>query len=204
MTHPSYDADTVDNDVALLRLPMDVRPDRYRGFACLPRQEQELPPAHRLCTIIGWGKKRSSDAFGTDVLHEATVYFFVLSRLGYFSGQTGKKTLFASNIFQEAGWAPGPVWMSAENLASTGIIFCSLYIISASVLYDCPSFVFLSLLYNTQTFMPLEGFEPAISASDQSQALALDRWATGIGIRSSNRPARSESLYRLSYPCPSA
>jgi len=73
VTHPGYDADTVDNDVALLRLPVDVRPDKYRGFACLPRHEQELPPAHRLCTIIGWGKKRSSDAFGTDILHEATV-----------------------------------------------------------------------------------------------------------------------------------
>jgi len=24
-------------------------------------------------------------------------------------------------IWQEAGWAPGPVWMSAENLSSTGI-----------------------------------------------------------------------------------
>ena len=79
VTHPGYDADTVDNDVALLRLPVDVRPDKYRGFACLPRYEEELPPAHRLCTIIGWGKKRSSDAFGTDILHEATVLIFVLS-----------------------------------------------------------------------------------------------------------------------------
>ena len=44
-------------------------------------------------------------------------------------------------IVQEAGWAPGPVWMGAENLAPTG-------------------------------------------------------------IRSPDRPARSESLYRLSYPSP--
>jgi hypothetical protein len=42
-------------------------------------------------------------------------------------------------IVQEAGWAPGPVWTGAENLAPTG-------------------------------------------------------------IRSPDRPARSESLYRLSYP----
>ena len=42
-------------------------------------------------------------------------------------------------IVQEAGWAPGPVWTGAENLAP-------------------------------------------------------------IGIRSPDRPARSESLYRLSYP----
>ena len=44
-------------------------------------------------------------------------------------------------IVQEAGWVPGPVWTSAENLALTG-------------------------------------------------------------IRSPDRPARSESLYRLSYPGP--
>ena len=44
-------------------------------------------------------------------------------------------------IVQEAGWAPGPVWTSAENLAPTG-------------------------------------------------------------IRSPDRPARSESLYRLSYHGP--
>lgn len=73
VTHPGYDADTVDNDVALLRLPAEVRPDKYWGFACLPRYKQELPPAQQLCTIIGWGKRRSGDPFGTDVLHEATV-----------------------------------------------------------------------------------------------------------------------------------
>ena len=45
-------------------------------------------------------------------------------------------------VVQEAGWAPGPVWMGAENLAPH------------------------------------------------------------TGIRSPDRPARSESLYRLSYPGP--
>ena len=45
------------------------------------------------------------------------------------------------SIVKEARWAPGPVWMGAENLAHTG-------------------------------------------------------------IRSPDRPARSESLYRLSYPGP--
>jgi hypothetical protein len=44
-------------------------------------------------------------------------------------------------IVQEAGWAPGPVWIGAENLTPTG-------------------------------------------------------------IRSPDRPARSESLYRLTYPGP--
>ncbi|PSN52969.1 hypothetical protein C0J52_03624, partial [Blattella germanica] len=72
VTHPGYNADTVDNDLALLRLPYEVRLDRYRGLACLPQQGQKLP-THQHCTIIGWGKKRSSDALGTNILHEATV-----------------------------------------------------------------------------------------------------------------------------------
>ena len=46
--------------------------------------------------------------------------------------------------------------------------------------------------------MPSAGFEPAIPASDPPQTLALDSSATGI--RSRDHPARSESLYRLSYP----
>jgi hypothetical protein len=29
-------------------------------------------------------------------------------------------------IVQEAGWAPGPVWIGAENLASTGIRYSDL------------------------------------------------------------------------------
>ena len=51
--------------------------------------------------------------------------------------------------------------------------------------------------------MPTAGFELATSASDRSQTLALDCSATGIGrIRSPDRPARSELLYRLSYAGP--
>jgi hypothetical protein len=74
--HPSYDADTVDNDVALLRLPgPGVRLDRYRGLACLPRSKQNFP-VRKMCTIIGWGKRRPSDAVGTKILHQAEVHFF--------------------------------------------------------------------------------------------------------------------------------
>jgi hypothetical protein len=49
-------------------------------------------------------------------------------------------------IVQEAGWAPGPVWSGAENLAPTGIFF---------------------YLFDSRTVQPV---------------------------------ARSQSLYRLSYP----
>lgn len=70
--HPRYDKKTVDNDVALLRLPRDVETSTYVGYACLPERFQALPTGHT-CTIIGWGKKRHSDDSGTDILHEAEV-----------------------------------------------------------------------------------------------------------------------------------
>ena len=48
--------------------------------------------------------------------------------------------------------------------------------------------------------MPPARCEPATPASDRLQTLVLDRSATGVGrFRSPDRPARSESLHRLSY-----
>lgn len=70
--HPKYDADTVDNDIAMLRLPVTLTPSPARGIACLPGLNQPLP-ANQLCTIIGWGKSRVTDDFGTDVLHQAQI-----------------------------------------------------------------------------------------------------------------------------------
>jgi hypothetical protein len=65
--------------------------------------------------------------------------------MGCLAPRPGRFTPGKENLYpfhrQEAGWAPGPVWTAAENLASTG-------------------------------------------------------------IRSPDRPARSKSLYRLSYPGP--
>jgi hypothetical protein len=37
-------------------------------------------------------------------------------------------------LVQEAGWAPGPVWTSAENLASTDFFLYSLVLCTSSVL----------------------------------------------------------------------
>ena len=48
--------------------------------------------------------------------------------------------------------------------------------------------------------MPPTGFEPATPVSDRPQTLILDRSATGI--RYLDHPARSQSLYRLSYRGP--
>ena len=70
--HPGYNSETVDNDVALLRLPFAVSLQNY-GVACLPKPRQALP-TQQLCTIIGWGKRSTSDMFGTDILHEAQVF----------------------------------------------------------------------------------------------------------------------------------
>jgi hypothetical protein len=53
----------------------------------------------------------------------------------------------------------------------------------------------------TQTSMPPVRFEPTIPASERPQTHAFDRAATGIGkIWSPDRPARTDSLYRLRYP----
>ena len=38
-------------------------------------------------------------------------------------------------------------------------------------------------IYTRQTSMPPVGFEPTISASEQTQTYVLDRAATGIGCR---------------------
>ena len=46
-----------------------------------------------------------------------------LDRVGWSTSRPGRFTPGKDPvpIVQEAGWAPGPVWTGAENLASTGI-----------------------------------------------------------------------------------
>ncbi|XP_076317968.1 serine protease 1-like isoform X1 [Tachypleus tridentatus] len=72
IVHPNYNSETVDSDVALLKLRhslsinVDVRP------VCLPSQGAELSVG-TLVTILGWGKSYKLDMLGTDVLHEARV-----------------------------------------------------------------------------------------------------------------------------------
>ena len=72
ITHPGYNRDTVDNDLALLELPSQAALGPSAGLACLPPQGAPLPSTDH-CTIIGWGKERRSHYFGTEVLHEARV-----------------------------------------------------------------------------------------------------------------------------------
>lgn len=77
--HPNYNPDTVDSDVALLKIPMEDSNLEHPNLACLPKSEQDVPVGKK-CTIIGWGKEKSSHVYGTDVLHEAEVRFrFILT-----------------------------------------------------------------------------------------------------------------------------
>ena len=64
-------------------------------------------------------------------------------------------------------------------------------------------FLYSLVLCTSSVLVSLSGFEPATPASERPQTLALDRAATGIGIRSPGSLAPSASPYRLSYRGPS-
>ncbi len=70
--HPDYDAETVDNDIALLRLRSPLKMNKFTSPACLPAIDDEME-VDSLGTILGWGKRKNSAVFGTDVLHQAQV-----------------------------------------------------------------------------------------------------------------------------------
>ena len=76
VVHPHFDIDTVDSDIALVRLRSPVRVGgrgpRPLGVACLPRPATRLPPA-TLCYTVGWGKMNATHVYGSDVLQEAGV-----------------------------------------------------------------------------------------------------------------------------------
>lgn len=70
--HPEYDPDTVDNDIALLKLRKPFTINRFVSPICLPTAD-DLLPVNSLGTILGWGKRKNSAMFGSDVLHQAQV-----------------------------------------------------------------------------------------------------------------------------------
>lgn len=70
--HPDYDAETVDNDIALLRLRTPLKLNKYVAPACLPSIDDNMD-VNSLGYILGWGKRKNSAIFGTDVLHQAQV-----------------------------------------------------------------------------------------------------------------------------------
>lgn len=70
--HPKYDPDTVDNDIALLKLHTPFEINNLVSPICLPSPNDEMSVDSR-GTILGWGKKWDLDSHGTHVLHEAEV-----------------------------------------------------------------------------------------------------------------------------------
>lgn len=72
IAHPQYDPETVDMDLALLRLRSELTLGPYVLPACLPEQG-DTPPPGALATILGWGKLSKRHANGSDLLHQAQV-----------------------------------------------------------------------------------------------------------------------------------
>ena len=75
--HPDFNSSSIDNDIALLRLPaLPAYPDPTTGIptmgvtdrACLPQWNEALPAVGTRCMVMGWGKASTSHSFGTDVL----------------------------------------------------------------------------------------------------------------------------------------
>lgn len=54
--HQEYDLNTVDNDIALIRLKETVKFNEHVRPICLPKTNNTLPVGTR-CTVIGWGKQ---------------------------------------------------------------------------------------------------------------------------------------------------
>ncbi|XP_043212694.1 cationic trypsin-like, partial [Amphibalanus amphitrite] len=68
--HPRYDPETVDNDLAMIRLRAPLKPSEATPV-CLPRGRHPRPGTK--CTVAGWGKTKITHLFGSDVLREAEV-----------------------------------------------------------------------------------------------------------------------------------
>uniref|UniRef100_A0A023G588 Putative trypsin n=1 Tax=Amblyomma triste TaxID=251400 RepID=A0A023G588_AMBTT len=71
--HPYYSEDTVDYDIALIRLdePMDFFFDDYLSPICMPKPSDDF--TGQTCVITGWGYPRM-DGSTTDVLQKTNLY----------------------------------------------------------------------------------------------------------------------------------
>lgn len=99
--HPKFNHKTVDNDIAMLKLPMAVK----MPVACLPNRP---PVPKEMCSIMGWGKVTSTDVYGTDVLHEAKVrkqlftIIQVLNTMTALKGEYDENNKLKISIFKHA------------------------------------------------------------------------------------------------------
>lgn len=70
--HPDFDLETVDSDIALLKLERPVESSQFVQPACLPPPGQTLPPGTE-CFVTGWGKLHATAHSGAEILHQAKV-----------------------------------------------------------------------------------------------------------------------------------
>lgn len=86
VVHPKYNPNTIDNDIALLKLrssDMKTNGGYYLQPACLPVSDflqRKRKPV--LCVVIGWGKIHSQDSYGSHVLREARVCILISNHIG--------------------------------------------------------------------------------------------------------------------------
>ncbi|KAL4132778.1 hypothetical protein QTP88_009878 [Uroleucon formosanum] len=77
LIHPRYNPNTIDNDMALLKLrALDLEIDGGLNLqpACLPPSDfQRRKRKPKMCVVIGWGKVQSQDSYGSQILREARV-----------------------------------------------------------------------------------------------------------------------------------
>jgi hypothetical protein len=106
-------------------------------------------------------------------------------------------------IVQEAGWAPGPVWTCAKNLAPPGFFCCCSFcpIRFVFFVFNCPFASYRTACCGFLHYEKSDGF-----GRDRTRDLGFQRPARkpqdhrSRWIRSPDRSARTQSLYRLSYP----
>ena len=78
--HNKYNFDKITNDIALLKLERPVYPTESIDYACLPDKRDKLGESdnkhkndNTVCYIVGWGKEKNTDAYGSRELREAQV-----------------------------------------------------------------------------------------------------------------------------------
>ncbi|XP_019512782.1 PREDICTED: transmembrane protease serine 9 isoform X1 [Hipposideros armiger] len=72
ITHPSYNSDTADFDVAVLRLGSPLPFSRHIQPVCLPAASHIFPPRKK-CLISGWGYLKEDFLVKPEMLQKATV-----------------------------------------------------------------------------------------------------------------------------------
>ena len=102
-------------------------------------------------------------------------------------------------IVQEGGWAPGPVWMGVENLASTAIIFCSQFVQHSYFFFLIVLHFAFVLLYNTNIHAPdgVRTSNPSKRSTAGPRLRPLGHWDRQFGCRTTQPVA---SRYRLRFP----